>query len=101
MAKLIKMPVLGQSVEEVRILRWFKNEGDTIAQGEPLVEIETDKVNHEVESPESGVVRRQLAAVDAFLAVGAPVAIIGDTSEPIEDLLSDGEKAPFPGPSPA
>jgi pyruvate dehydrogenase E2 component (dihydrolipoamide acetyltransferase) len=92
MAKLIKVPVLGQSVEEVRILQWFKSEGDTVAKGEPLVEIETDKVNHEVESQEDGVVRRILAPVDAYVKVEAPLVIVGTADEPIDDLLPAGDQ---------
>ena len=93
MAKVVKMPVLGQSVEEVRILQWLKNEGDAVEAGENLAEIETDKVNTFFESPESGVVRKILAPADAFVAVEAPVVIIGTADEPIGHLLG-GESAP-------
>jgi pyruvate dehydrogenase E2 component (dihydrolipoamide acetyltransferase) len=90
MAKLLKMPALGQTVEEVRILQWFKAEGDPIRRGEPLAEVETDKTNVEWESPEEGVVRRLLAPADAYVRVEAPVAIVGTPDEPIDDLLPGG-----------
>ena len=90
MAKIVKVPVLGQSVEEVRILRWYKQVGDTIAVGEPLAEIETDKVNIDFESPEAGVIRRILADVDSFVKVEAPVVIIGTADEPIDELETGG-----------
>jgi pyruvate dehydrogenase E2 component (dihydrolipoamide acetyltransferase) len=91
MAKVLKMPALGQTVEEVRILQWFKGEGDFVEKGEPLAEVETDKVNIAWESPESGVVRRLLAAADAFVPVEAPVVIVGTADEPIDDLLPAGD----------
>ena len=94
MATLIKMPVLGQSVEEVRILQWYKQEGDTVAKGEALAEIETDKVNIDWESPEAGVVRRILTPVDTFVKVEAPVLIVGDATESIDSLLGGSDAAP-------
>ena len=47
----VKLPQLGQSVEEASIVRWLKNEGDAIAKGEPLLSVQTDKAEIEVESP--------------------------------------------------
>lgn len=93
MAKLLKMPALGQTVEEVRILQWYKNEGDALAKGERIAEIETDKVNIDWESVEEGIVRRILAPVDSFVKVEAPVLIIGTADEPIEDLIPGGSGA--------
>ena len=90
MAKTIKMPVLGNSVEEVRIVQWFKKVGDSVTAGEPLAEVETDKTNVEFESPESGIVRKILAPVDAYVKVEAPVVIIGTADELIGDEHSSG-----------
>jgi pyruvate dehydrogenase E2 component (dihydrolipoamide acetyltransferase) len=87
MAKLVKVPVLGQSVEEVRLLQWLKKEGDTVAKGENLAEIETDKVNTFFESTEDGVVRRLLIPEGEFVKVEAPALIVGTADEPIDDLL--------------
>lgn len=98
MAKVIKMPVLGNSVEEVRILQWFKQEGDTVAAGERLLEVETDKTSMEWESPESGVVRAILTPADAYVRVEAPIVIIGTADEPIDGL--SGGDAPAPVASP-
>ena len=83
MAKTIKMPVLGNSVEEVRIVQWFKKEGDAIAAGEPLAEVETDKTSMEWESPEGGVLLQILAAADSYVKVEAPVAVIGAAGEAV------------------
>ncbi|MFQ3549688.1 MAG: dihydrolipoamide acetyltransferase family protein [Armatimonadota bacterium] len=89
MATKMVMPLLGQTMEEGTIIKWFKNEGDTIKEGEPLLEVMTDKVNMEVEAPESGVLRKILAQVDDIIPVKDPIAIIGTADEPIDDLLAE------------
>ncbi len=94
MAIVVKMPVLGQSVEEVRILQWFKREGETVQKGEKLAEIETDKTNMDFDSPESGVVRQILAPVDSYVKVEVPIIIIGDATEPIDGLAGGDAPAP-------
>src|SRR5207244_127215 len=81
------MPRLGQSMEEGTIVQWHKKEGDTVRQGEPLLEVMSDKANFDVESPMDGVVRKILAAVDGTLPVGHAIAILGTQDEPIEHLL--------------
>jgi pyruvate dehydrogenase E2 component (dihydrolipoamide acetyltransferase) len=88
------MPALGQTVEEVRILQWYKNEGDSLAKGERIAEIETDKVNIDWESQDEGIVRRILAPVDSFVKVEAPVLIVGTADESIDDLLPGSSAAP-------
>ena len=55
MSEKILVPVLGESITEATISKWLKNEGDTVDADEPIVELETDKVNLEVPSPVSGV----------------------------------------------
>ncbi len=109
MAKTLNMPVLGQSVEEVRIIQWLKNVGDPIAVGENLAEIETDKVATFFESPEAGYVREILAPADSFIAVGAPVLVVtatpdevlGTTAPPAPDMTATADAAPPHGYSPA
>ena len=81
MAKTLELPALGNSMEEGTITQWFKAEGDSVQKGESLYEVMTDKVNIEVESPESGVLRKILAGVDTFVPVGGPVAVIGTADE--------------------
>ena len=95
MAKVVKMPVLGNSVEEVRIVQWFKKEGDLVAVGEPLAEVETDKTSMEWESPEGGVLRRILAAADSYVKVEAPVAVFG-TADEVIDTNSSAQSADEP-----
>ena len=60
MAKDIVMPKMGYDMTEGKLLRWIKHEGDTINKGEAIAEIETDKVNIEVEAFDSGVLQRVL-----------------------------------------
>jgi pyruvate dehydrogenase E2 component (dihydrolipoamide acetyltransferase) len=93
MATKMLMPLLGQTMEEGTIIKWFKNEGDSIKEGEPLLEVMTDKVNMEVEAPETGVLRKIFAGPDDIVPVQDPIAIIGTADEPIDDLLS-GAPAP-------
>ncbi len=96
MATKMVMPLLGQTMEEGTIIKWFKSEGEPITQGEPLLEVMTDKVNMEVEAPESGVLRRILAKVDDIVPVQDPIAIIGTADESIDDLLSERPSAAAP-----
>lgn len=89
MATKMVMPLLGQTMEEGTIIKWFKNEGDALTAGEPLLEVMTDKVNMEVEAPENGVLLKILAEADEIVPVQDPIAIIGAAGEAIDDLLAD------------
>ena len=93
MAKTLELPALGNSMEEGTITRWFKAEGETVAKGEALYEVMTDKVNMEVEAPESGILRKILADVDATVPVNGPVAILGTADEDILALLGPSPPA--------
>ena len=64
MALAFGMPSLGHTMEKGKIIEWLKHEGDTVAKGEPLVIIETDKVITEVESPTAGVVLKIVVEQD-------------------------------------
>jgi pyruvate dehydrogenase E2 component (dihydrolipoamide acetyltransferase) len=72
----ILMPQLGETVTEGTIIRWYKAEGDTIAAGEPLFEIETDKTSMEVPATAPGVLSKIRAQVGATVPVGAVVALV-------------------------
>src|SRR3954447_22947078 len=91
MATLFKLPMLGQTMQEGTILKWFKAEGETIEGWETLIEVMTDKVNMEVDPQVSGVLRKILAPEGATVPVGAAVAIIGAADEPIDALLAEAE----------
>jgi pyruvate dehydrogenase E2 component (dihydrolipoamide acetyltransferase) len=94
MATLFTLPLLGQTMQEGTILKWFKQEGDPVEGWETLFEVMTDKINMEVEPQVSGVLRRILVPEGATVPVGAPVAIIGTADEPIDAMLAS---LPAPG----
>ena len=72
------VPRLGSSddSDEVRILRWIKNPGTTVKKGEALLEVETDKVNVEIEAPVDGTLGEVSAKEGDFVKFGAAVAVI-------------------------
>jgi pyruvate dehydrogenase E2 component (dihydrolipoamide acetyltransferase) len=75
------MPKLSDTMEEGTVLQWLKDEGATVAKGEPIVEIESDKANMMVEAPADGPLHI-VAQVGDSLPIGAPIATIGDGSAP-------------------
>ncbi len=79
--KTVEMPKMGDTMEEGKILRWLKQVGEPVKKGEPLAEIETDKVNIEVESFASGVLRKILVPEGASAAIGASIALVGAADE--------------------
>jgi len=58
MSTNVDIPPLGESVSEAVLLRWLKNDGDVVAEGDPLAELETDKANVDLPAPKPGVLRR-------------------------------------------
>src|SRR5205823_1395192 len=75
---VVKMPQLGESVAEGTIGRWLKQPGERVERDEPLVEIQTDKVNAEVPSPVAGILQQILLPEGTTAAVKTDMAIIGD-----------------------
>ncbi len=71
MSEKILVPVLGESITEATVSKWLKNEGDPVEADEPIVELETDKVNLEVPSPVSGVLTRINSKNGSVVEVGA------------------------------
>lgn len=67
-------------------MRWFKKEGSKVKRGEPVVELETDKVNYELDSPVAGVLLRIVAVADAEVPVGDVLGCIGQPGEAIPEL---------------
>ena len=86
MAVSVQMPALGESVTEGTVTRWLKQEGDTVEEDEPLLEVSTDKVDTEIPSPVAGVLKKIVAQEDDTVEVGGELAVIGDAGE-------DGEAA--------
>ena len=78
MSEKILVPVLGESITEATVSKWLKNEGDTVEADEPIVELETDKVNLEVPSPISGTLTKINAKDGSIVEVGA---LLGSVSE--------------------
>lgn len=97
MAETISMPKLGFDMREGVLVRWVKNEGETINKGDVLAEIETDKATVEVESSASGVVRRLLASQGDSVPVGMPIAIVGTADEKIDEVQHPAASQPVTG----
>ncbi len=101
MAMEVFLPRFGQTMEEAKILQWLKKEGDAVKQGEPLFEIETDKVNQEIEANASGVLRKVLVPVGATVPAGTTIGIIAGENEDIAKLLASLGTAAAPVAAPA
>lgn len=84
MADVVTMPKLGFDMAEGTLVRWVKTEGEQVAKGDILAEIETDKATVEVESNFSGVVKRHLVPVNEIVPVNTPIAVIGEADEKID-----------------
>jgi pyruvate/2-oxoglutarate dehydrogenase complex dihydrolipoamide acyltransferase (E2) component len=82
MATEVKLPRLGQGMESGTIVRWLKNEGETVKKREPLYELDTDKVTQEVEAEADGVLLKIVVA-EGEVDVGATIAVIGKEGEEV------------------
>jgi pyruvate dehydrogenase E2 component (dihydrolipoamide acetyltransferase) len=105
MTVTVSMPQLGESVTEGTVTRWLKKEGERVEADEPLLEVSTDKVDTEIPSPASGILRGITVAEDETVAVGAQLAIIDDAADGAGAASGDGqvqaaEPAPAAPPSP-
>ena len=98
------MPKMGDAMEEGTLLRWLKQVGDEIAVGDPLAEIETDKVSLEIEATEAGVLSKTYVEEGATVPIGTPIAAIGEESADVaastQPAEATEETAPA-GPPPA
>ena len=88
------MPEMGESVTEGTVLEWHVSEGDSVEEGDTMVEVSTDKVDAEVPAPASGTVTKILVQPDEEIEVGKPMAEIDTTGGPPE-----ASEAPYAGPS--
>ena len=98
MAVEIVVPVLGESVTEATVAQWLKQPGEAVAQDEPLVELETDKVTLEVGAPANGVVASVLAEEGATVEVGAVLGMMEAGAAPV---AAPAAAAAAPTPAPA
>src|SRR6059036_647102 len=87
----IVVPQLGESVAEGTVSKWLKAQGDKVRKEEPLVEIQTDKINVEIPSPGDGILEKILVAEGTTVLVGTEIAV----------LSGAGEAAAAPAPAPA
>jgi len=95
MATEIKLPRLGQGMESGTIVKWLKSEGDPVEKGEPLYELDTDKVTQEVEADASGVLLK-IAISEGEVEVGKTIAVIGEQGESVPDETPAPEAAAKP-----
>ncbi len=97
MSEKIVVPALGESITEATVAKWLKNTGDSIEIDEPIVELETDKVNLEVPSPVNGVLGKISANEGDVVQVGSTLGLInsnskGHTSNNLKEKLEDKEE---------
>jgi pyruvate dehydrogenase E2 component (dihydrolipoamide acetyltransferase) len=90
MATEIKLPRLGQGMESGTVVRWLKQEGDRIEKGEPLYEVDTEKVTQEVEADASGVLLK-ISVEEGEVPVGQTVAVIGEEGEDVPEAEPEAE----------
>lgn len=88
MATKVLVPLLGEGVEEVTVIKWLKKEGETVKELEPLLEVNTDKVDTEIPAPASGTVLKIMAQEGLPAKVGSILALIGKPGESTEGMAS-------------
>ena len=77
----IRVPSLGESIVDATIATWLKHEGDPVQQGDALVELETDKINVEVNAEQSGVLQQVIKQEGDNVSVGDVLGIIGEAAQ--------------------
>ena len=99
MAKEVRLPQLGQTMEEGTVVNCLVNVGDKVKKGDVIFEIETDKATLEMESPAEGFVKYVLAKVDETLPVGAAVLVLGAEDEDVPQSFVDSLSGAAPAPA--
>jgi pyruvate dehydrogenase E2 component (dihydrolipoamide acetyltransferase) len=94
MAIRLDMPQLGLTMEKGTILQWLRAEGETVQKGQPVVLIQTEKVEYEVEAPAAGMLLKVIAKAGVELPVGGLMGILGQPGEDVSPLLA---APPSPG----
>jgi pyruvate dehydrogenase E2 component (dihydrolipoyllysine-residue acetyltransferase) len=93
MATEVKLPRLGQGMESGTIVSWLKKEGEQVEKGEPLYELDTEKVTQEVEAEASGVLLK-IAVQEGEVPVGQTIAVIGEEGEAVPEAEPEAEPEP-------
>jgi len=96
MAREVRLPQLGQTMEEGTIVNCLVKVGDEVKKGDVIFEIETDKATLEMESPSAGFVKYILVETDQTLPVGVPILVLGDKDEEVAQSFVDSLKAAAP-----
>ena len=96
MANEVKLPRLGQGMEAGTVNKWLKSEGETVEKGEPLFEVDTDKVTQEVESDFAGVLLK-IVLPSGEAPVGQTIAYIGEAGEEVKAEPAPKAETPEPG----
>ncbi len=100
MATEVKLPDLGEGIDDVTINRWLVAEGDTVNEGDVILEVATDKVDTEVPAPVSGVLLKQLHGEGSLVGVSEVLAMIGAAGEEVAPSAPAPKAAPAPAPVP-
>ncbi len=100
MASRVVMPKLTDTMEEGVVVKWKKHEGDPVAAGDVLAEIETDKAVMDLEAFATGTLRKTLADEGDTVKAGALIAVIGEADEDIQPVLSETTRAAQPAAAP-
>lgn len=87
----ITLPKLGESIQSATVVQWFKKIGDHVKEDEPLLEVTTDKVNSEIPSTVSGVLKQIIANVDDEIEVGQPLALISTDIKNTEKFVVENK----------
>src|SRR5215210_8403118 len=85
------MPKMGDAMEEGTLLRWIKGEGDEVEEGDPIAEIETDKVSMEIEAEDSGTLAQLIAEEGQDVPVGEAIAFIQGEGEEVPEQSGSGQ----------
>ncbi|AFJ90465.1 dihydrolipoamide acetyltransferase family protein [Blattabacterium sp. (Blaberus giganteus)] len=95
----LPLPAMGESIAEATVIRWLKEEGDSIKKEDVLVEIATDKVDSEISSPVNGILKKKLFAPNEVAKVGSFIAILEiEEKFPLEDISIEKNKKRFYSP---
>src|SRR5258705_12305121 len=94
MATKVFMEALSPTMEEGRLVKWLKNEGDQVKNGETIAEVETDKAIMELVARGDGVLRKRLLPENEAAPVGQLIAVIAKADENIDALIGGGAPAP-------
>jgi len=100
MAKEIRLPQLGQTMEEGTVVSCRVNVGDRVGKGDVIFEVETDKASIEMESPAEGFVKHIFAEAGRTLLVGEPMLVLGDKDEQLSQSFLDSLGGPVPAVQP-